>query len=344
MECFDYNILPQWIKNSNFIKQQEQSEEIYLLAKYLIPDILTNEKFNIVSKSIDYFDGKPDNFWDYIRNVDLNEINEVLESKIDKQREFILFLIEFKKTNINVICHFAAEKGNLELLKYAINNNFYYDKLTFEYAIRSGNLDCILFLDNIRCDWDKLICFNICIQYNHLHLFDFIHNKEIYKLECFLPCHQSIFYDRLEFFKLFLNNGYYFDKELCYYRIFKYALFDFVDYFLNKGYTFENISLNNAVSSDNLDFIIFLHKKGFKFTVYNVAMAANYGNLQMLQFFHESGYEWNEETCKSAIFGNHLNCLKYAIKNRCPHSLTDCITIATIHNSIKCKEYLCSVC
>ena len=120
MQCFDYDILPQWIRNSSFIKLQDKAEPIYLLEELIIPDILTSESFSIVFRSVRYFDSYPSNFWDYIKSINIEEINRFKETQLDSELEFINLLLEFKTLNKNnYLCNWAVNKRNLNCLKYA---------------------------------------------------------------------------------------------------------------------------------------------------------------------------------------------------------------------------------
>ena len=95
MQSFDYNMLPQWIKNSDFITSQDKTDQIFLLGELMIPDILTNEMFSIIFRSVRYFSGYPSNFWDYIKKINTKEINNFKETVSESELEFVNLLLEF---------------------------------------------------------------------------------------------------------------------------------------------------------------------------------------------------------------------------------------------------------
>ena len=158
MQSIEYNMLPQWIKNSLFIKQQDETDEIYLLTDLIIPDELTNEKFSTVSKSVRYFDSYPNNFWDYIKKINIEEINTFKETQSDSELEFVNLLLEFKTINENKLCDWAASKRKLDCLMYAHENGCPWDKYTCLYAAIDDHLECLKYAHENGCPWDKETC------------------------------------------------------------------------------------------------------------------------------------------------------------------------------------------
>ena len=52
------------------------------------------------------------------------------------------------------ICSIAAEKGNLNVLKYAHENNCPWDSNTCAQAAMDGHLEVLKYLHENKCPWD----------------------------------------------------------------------------------------------------------------------------------------------------------------------------------------------
>src|SRR4030066_303528 len=53
---------------------------------------------------------------------------------------------------------YSAKMGNLDCLKYAYENGYPWNELTYYNASREGYLDCIIYLHKNGCPWDEGTC------------------------------------------------------------------------------------------------------------------------------------------------------------------------------------------
>ena len=50
------------------------------------------------------------------------------------------------------------------------------------------------------------------------------------------------------------------------------------------------------------------------------AVAALYGNLECLKYLREKNVKWDHQTVQLARENNHVECLNYALANKCPQT------------------------
>jgi hypothetical protein len=83
------------------------------------------------------------------------EVNKNKETSLYKNLslnnlKYYLETHELKNININKI----VSKGNLECLKYLHENDCHWDKVVCESAAANGHLDCLKYLHENDCPWD----------------------------------------------------------------------------------------------------------------------------------------------------------------------------------------------
>ena len=70
------------------------------------------------------------------------------------------------------LCDYAAIRGSVRLLKWARENNLYWNAYTCCYAARNGHLPALKYLHENGCPWDSYTCYWVaqsrqweCLQY-----------------------------------------------------------------------------------------------------------------------------------------------------------------------------------
>ena len=92
---------------------------------------------------------------------------------------YIMLMVEHgrldlcKKININHLCFYAARYGQLNILIWAHENGYPWDKYTCRYAAH-GHLDCLIYAYEHGCPYEKRLCEYAarndpdCLAYVHL--------------------------------------------------------------------------------------------------------------------------------------------------------------------------------
>lgn len=149
----------QWImKTKNCIdiinnrEEKDKDKPIYFLKNFVIPDFLTDEPILQVFKSIKFFDGLPLNFWDYVRKVNISELQLLYESEYEHYYlNIISLLIEVNKLHEDEICNFAAKLNLLMLLEYAKIKKLKWNQNTTKIAYENSSKECLKFLFENDC-------------------------------------------------------------------------------------------------------------------------------------------------------------------------------------------------
>ena len=150
-------------------------------------------------------------------------------------------------------CTVAAEGGQLECLKYLHENGCAWDKYTCLAAARGGRLECLKYLHENGCPWDSWSC-TAAAGGGHL--------------ECF---------------KYLRENGCVWRENTC----------------------------TPAAKSGNLEFLKYLHENGCAWDKYTCAAASGRGHLECLKYLHENGCDWNEGMCTTVAKDDDSEC-KYS--------------------------------
>lgn len=149
----------QWIMKTkiciDIINEREEKDKykpVYFLKNFVVPDILTDEPILQVFKSIKFFDGLPLNFWDYIRKVDISELDLLYESEYEEYYLNIIDLLkEVNKLHEDEICNFAAKINLVLLLEYAKTKKLKWDQNTTKIAYENSSKECLKFLFENGC-------------------------------------------------------------------------------------------------------------------------------------------------------------------------------------------------
>ena len=68
------------------------------------------------------------------------------------------YISKFKNLSTNRICEISSLKGNLEILKWARENNCPWDESTCSHAARGGHLEILKWARENGCPWDENTC------------------------------------------------------------------------------------------------------------------------------------------------------------------------------------------
>jgi hypothetical protein len=71
-------------------------------------------------------------------------------------------------------CTAAAQRGDIEMLKYLHENGCPWDKNICKTAVRGRHLDVLKFLSENGCPWDESTC-SAAASYGHLDILKYLH-------------------------------------------------------------------------------------------------------------------------------------------------------------------------
>ena len=214
-----------------------------------------------------------------------------------------------KWTKNSYIVGKLAEHGHLHIIKYLKKRGL--RKRSFQRAIKGavkGNhLDCLKYLHEIGCEWDKKAC-SSAAENGHLDCLKYLRENgcEWDKKACSSAAENG----HLECLKYLRENGCEWDKYTC----------------------------SNAARNGHLECLKYLHENGCEWDKYACSSAARNGHLDCLKYLHENGCEWNKYACSSAAENGHLDCLKYLHENGCEWDKETCSSAA--RNGFECLKYL----
>jgi len=73
-----------------------------------------------------------------------------------------------------------------------------------------------------------------------------------------------------------------------------------------------------AAYQGNLDMLKYCCENGCEVGIGTYADSAQYSQLAFLEYLRSKSCPWTKEVCKRARENNHIDCLTYAVKNKCP--------------------------
>lgn len=265
----------------------------------LTPDILTNESLKTVIKSVNFFNGEPSNFLDYIVSLELEEFDLLIDEVND---ELIRFIKELKSYNECVkfirkynrhhetiynlaiqyssmymfkwahlrgfktygVLQIAVEDGNLEFVKYAFENKFEYKTNLINVACINGNVDCVAYLHKKGIKWTNITGETCCSSGS---------------LDC-------------------------------------------LKYVYEHGCEVSPESIDTAAKFGNIDCIEYLLSVNFKLTVETMKKAVYQGGIETIIYLREKGCPWDKSVTKYAFELGEYDHFMYLYNNRCPTVMT----------------------
>ena len=288
--------IPEILKNSEFYRNQDQEEEIFVPLEYYkfetIQDKLKTYHFWNVDKLpddiIEYLLlGGESELYQEIREMPFSTVEEKAQTLkklkykgnyffLGKDRDEVIVhcgdleklkTIELKEKYISIF----AENGNLECLKYCHENGCTLNKKTCSSAAFNGHLDCLKYAHENGCPWDEYTCSKAA--------------EEGY-LDCLKYAHEN-------------------------------------------SCPWDEFSCEYAAKNGHLECLKYAHKNGCLWDMCTCLNAAQNGHLECLKYAHENGCPWNECVYLDAKQNGHLDCVKYAAEHGCIWGKNTCLSKLT---------------
>jgi hypothetical protein len=202
-------------------------------------------------------------------------------------KEYIVDGQDVSHTITNVIAH----KGNLEILKYALEKGHEIDEGAIRFAADRGDLEMVKFTHS-NSPRGQSSFFYACIRAarnGHLEIIKYAKDKGLLAGGHAYGCSAAIG-GQLEVIKYLDDNGGHLDS-----------------------WTFES-----AAKGGHLEILKYLHENGILWNHRTCSWAASNGHLDCLRYAHENGCPWTGLTLRYALESNHMDCWTYARDNGCP--------------------------
>jgi len=188
----------------------------------------------------------------------------------------------------------AAERGNLEMVKYCVANGCPVNVLACAHAANYGHLECLKYLHEVaKAPWDSRTA-NWAASNGHLHILEYLVEREYDEYNEF-ACANAAGNGHLDCLK-------YLHEEAK-------APWDWK-------------TANRAASNGHLHILEYLVERKydeFQYNEYVCVVAAEYGHLDCLKFLHETAKApWDEWAVRYAHEYHHPECLQYLLDNDCP--------------------------
>ncbi len=189
-------------------KQSMQNfEKDYKIENYMQIDNYCVEKFTLELCHDKYFDMIP---LSYI--IPNNTILMKALASFD-----CLPLLKIAKNNgcdLSDVCNFASYGDNLEMLKWARENNYDLNSRVCVYAARNGNLEMLKWAKENGCEWDSETCVSATMN-NHLDVLIWARANGCNWSET--VCTYAAICNNLEILKWARQNGCKWDSNVRYY-------------------------------------------------------------------------------------------------------------------------------
>lgn len=193
------------------------------------------------------------------------------------------------------LCYKAAEHGQMELLQWALNENFCIDKTDKRvclYAIGSGNLDAFYWAKDNGFLWHM----------NNLS-------------QCQEAAHIAAEKGQLEILQWLHELGCDFSSERFCTAAAKSGHLDVVRWLPSVGCDWKDSTFAWAVKGDHVKVVKYMIDNGFKMADWTIDGAAQWGSMDTLQLLHSMNFKFNnnDDVISNAAFGGHLNIIRWAL-------------------------------
>lgn len=206
------------------------------------------------------------------------------------QLDMLKWLHENEYYGYSDACESAAEGGHLECLKFLYENRRIIDKwhdCIFRKAAANGYIECLKYAHSCGHKFHMYV-FTDAATHGCFECMQFLHSIGVPIDAYVFSCAAS--YGNLEYMEWLRKIGCPSDERAC----------------------------SVAAKKGHLNCLVWLHKNGYAWDSGTILCAANSGQLECLKYAHTHGCSWHPNTCLDAAGNDHLECLKYAIENGCP--------------------------
>jgi hypothetical protein len=214
----------------------------------------------------------------------------------------------------------AIKSGNLNILKFLRENNWYWDSNICAKAAKYGNLEMLKWLRENGCDWDSYV-YAKAAKNGYLEVLKWAHENGC-KLDCEI-CEIAVENNHFEILKWAHENGCYLSFS-CLVKAAENGNLEILKYIIETGYyPCGSFICNRAAANGHLNILKWYHENGYKWDDDTCACAAEYGHLEVLKWLRENGCNWNSDVCTYAVENSYLEVLIWARENGCPENIID---------------------
>jgi hypothetical protein len=196
-------------------------------------------------------------------------------------------------------CEIAAERGDLEMVKYLEGHDCPWDGSVCDAAALAGHLEVLQWLHGRGCPW------NVPVRITE-------------------TCESAAKGGHLEVLQWLLANGCPCDEGTCsaaaeegHLEVLKWA-------HANGCPWDDYIILHAFAERGDLEMLQWAHAEGCELDVSTCSAAAAEGRFEVLQWLRANGCEWEARTCENAARGGHLEVLQWLRANGCPWTERTC--------------------
>ncbi len=317
--------IPDYLRSGEFYKvllANNDDESTFLLDEkycFFVSKINSIEEFENVIEMLQYWiiSDIPWFVYDYISEMKFAKPKNIQTTKKIKEivnnspyNEELNILVEANIVNdyFRQLSLESSERNLLNLLKYAHSKGIDLDHVTFSYAVKSGKIDCLRYLDENNCEFD------------------------LYTSELVAE------FGDLETFKYVIEHSYPIEVNSVFCELIRLNKFDFFKYLYQKKPSINEIITTTAASCGKLEFLKLAREMGARWDGTCCISAAAKGHLDCLAYTHENGCPWTSEVETQAIIHGHFECFKYAHENGCPQDHLACYNAAK-YGHLNCLEY-----
>jgi len=258
---------------------------------------------------------------------DLDWNDMVIKSIEHGNLNVLKYIIENnKQVDTTMICEHAAMYGQFEILRYAHMKNFAWNSSTCHFAVHLNHIDILRYALEHGCPYDATICNSAALkQFNSNHdCNDNIHNLNVTNLEILKCLHQ---------------HGCPIDTFTCALAA-DSGKVDMVIYLHENGCAWDEWTCHNAAKNGHLSVLMYAYENGCPGNEWTCMTAAEYGQVHILKYLHEHHCPWDEQTCHRAAIEGHLECLQYAHQHGCPFPITKVYNTVISRNHQHIVQYI----
>jgi len=249
---------------------------------------------------------------EYMKFISSNYKQKYLEtsSKSDSV-DIFKYVCKYEDVSSNMNGHIlisnAAFNGNLDLLKWLIENRCIPRTFVCSNAAKAGRIDIIEWLKPYNFDLTKACTF--AAENNQFNTLKYLHEHGA-------KLHAGTF-------AMAAKNG----------------RMDMLIYLLEEKCPFDDRACRYAAENNRLDILMWLRKNKCPWNASATSHAARNGHFDIVKYLHENGCAWDVDACTCAAESGSLEILKYLHENGCP-LVANAYTTAVENGHLDIVEYL----